>query len=131
MILPVLRLMYLKPELLKYWTYQNGQQMLLSKTFFVDISEALETQTEIHNPIEDITTEGTSVATSCISSKCHSQSGNDHYSFYYQNMRGIKSKLNELKASICDSDYDVIAVTETWLNSSVYTSEFCGSYNVF
>ena len=46
-------------------------------------------------------------------------------------MRGIKSKLNELKASICDSDYDVIAVTETWLNSSVYTSEFCGSYNVF
>ena len=44
--------------------------------------------------------------------------------FYYQNCRGIKTKLEKLKINILNNDADVIALTETWLNSSVYNCEF-------
>lgn len=43
---------------------------------------------------------------------------------YYQNVRGIRTKTNELYKSILQSDYKVIILTETWLNSSIYNSEF-------
>lgn len=44
---------------------------------------------------------------------------------YYQNVRGLNTKINELFDSTagCQVDYDVIAFTETWLNSSVKNSE--------
>ena len=44
--------------------------------------------------------------------------------FYYQNCRGIKTKLETLRINLLNCDADVIALTETWLNSSVYNSEF-------
>lgn len=56
---------------------------------------------------------------------------NTVYSIYYQNMRGIKTKLNDLKIALLVSDYDFVIVTESWLNSSVYSSEFCVNYNIF
>ena len=46
-------------------------------------------------------------------------------SVYYQNTRGINSKLSDLHNSILCCNYDFICLSETWLNSSVTDSEFC------
>lgn len=43
---------------------------------------------------------------------------------YYQNVGGIKSKLSDLKCSLFNIDVDIVALTETWLNDSVLSSEF-------
>lgn len=50
---------------------------------------------------------------------------------YYQNVRGLRSKLDNFRLEMLVNDYPVIALTETWLNSSVNNSElFPGNYNV-
>ena len=46
-------------------------------------------------------------------------------SIYYQNVRGLNTKLNELSTNILSNDYSIIALTETWLDSSVYDCEVC------
>lgn len=38
---------------------------------------------------------------------------------YYQNVRGLSTKLNVLLYSIAVTDYDVIVFTETWFNMNV------------
>lgn len=43
---------------------------------------------------------------------------------FYQNCRGVKTKLDELKYNMLNNDCDIIALTETWLNESIYTAEF-------
>lgn len=43
---------------------------------------------------------------------------------YYQNCRGIKTKLEDLKLNLLNHNSDIIVLTETWLNSSVYNQEF-------
>lgn len=45
----------------------------------------------------------------------------------YQNCRGVKTKLESLKCGLLNCDSDVVALTETWLNGSVMTSEFCNN----
>lgn len=45
----------------------------------------------------------------------------------YQNCRGVKTKLETLKCNLLNNDSAVVALTETWLNSSVLTSEFCNN----
>ncbi|XP_045503901.1 uncharacterized protein LOC123700669 [Colias croceus] len=42
---------------------------------------------------------------------------------FYQNVRGLRSKLDVCKNSILSEQYDVYALTETFLNSSVCDSE--------
>ena len=44
----------------------------------------------------------------------------------------MKSKLNDLyNKSLC-CDYDVIILSETWLNDSVYNNEIlCSEYNIY
>lgn len=42
---------------------------------------------------------------------------------YYQNVQGLNSKLNNLKLSLSVSDYDIIILTETWLNVCVFDHE--------
>ncbi|CAH2084216.1 unnamed protein product [Euphydryas editha] len=51
---------------------------------------------------------------------------------YYQNVRGLRSKTNEVFTNILNSNYKVIALTETWLNSSIYSKElFDNRYVVY
>lgn len=42
---------------------------------------------------------------------------------YYQNVRGLRTKTNELFLSVCNCEYDVIALSETWLLPSIFNSE--------
>lgn len=50
---------------------------------------------------------------------------------YYQNCRGLNTKLAEFYASVSDLSYDIVCVTESWLNDSVNNSEcFPCNYNV-
>ena len=46
-------------------------------------------------------------------------------SIYYQNARGINSKLVELFNSLLTCNFELIILTETWLTDSVANSEFC------
>ena len=43
----------------------------------------------------------------------------------YQNVRGLNSKVVEFYNNVCitESEYDVVALTETWITDSVYDSE--------
>lgn len=51
---------------------------------------------------------------------------------YYQNVRGLNSKTKEFYLSSSASDYDVICLTETWLNTSVFDAElFNPNYTVY
>lgn len=51
---------------------------------------------------------------------------------YYQNVRGIKTKVNDFALNILSSDYDIICITETWLDSSIGSEEVVDSrYIVF
>lgn len=44
-------------------------------------------------------------------------------SIYYQNVRGLNTKLNDFKDNCASSNFNIIALTETWLNDSVYNAE--------
>lgn len=52
---------------------------------------------------------------------------------YYQNVRGLKTKLANIYNQISANNFDVIMLSETWLNNSVLNSEICDSnrYTVF
>jgi hypothetical protein len=52
-------------------------------------------------------------------------------SIYYQNVRGLRSKVLRFYNSICSSNIDIIGLTETWLSGDICTCElFPGSYSV-
>ena len=54
------------------------------------------------------------------------------FSLYYQNIRGCRTKLNDLSASITSSNFDLIALSETWLDSDISDSEIVNSgYVIF
>ena len=49
----------------------------------------------------------------------------NNFLLYYQNVRGLRTKCNDFYVA-CQRhacNYDVVALTETWLNSSIYDSE--------
>lgn len=53
-------------------------------------------------------------------------------SLYYQNVRGLRTKCRLFNENIHKTNYDIIAITESWLNSTVYTGElFDDRYIVF
>ncbi|KAG5869562.1 hypothetical protein JTB14_035888 [Gonioctena quinquepunctata] len=56
----------------------------------------------------------------------------ENMSCYYQNFRGLRTKLNHFKLSTEGENYDLILGTETWLNESIYSSEFinCNRYGI-
>lgn len=43
--------------------------------------------------------------------------------FYYQNVRGLRTKLKEFSQSILISNFDFLLLTETWLSSDFKDSE--------
>ncbi|XP_055589580.1 uncharacterized protein LOC129741815 [Uranotaenia lowii] len=51
---------------------------------------------------------------------------------YYQNVRGLRTKIEELFLAVSDSEYDVIVLTETWLNDEITSVQLFGhQYNVY
>lgn len=51
---------------------------------------------------------------------------------FYQNVRGLKSKIELFSQEVLNNNFDIICLTETWLNSSISSSElFDGRYMVF
>lgn len=51
---------------------------------------------------------------------------NCHY-IYYQNVRGLRSKTLTFYRNLSLVSYDIIILTETWLNDSVFDSELFDS----
>jgi len=50
---------------------------------------------------------------------------------YYQNVRGLRTKTNELYASILAEEYDLIVLAETWLTDGFHNAElFDNRYHV-
>ena len=51
---------------------------------------------------------------------------------YYQNVRGLRTKTNSVYCESLQSDFEIICLTETYLNGSVFDGEiFCDDYQVF
>ncbi|XP_055642698.1 uncharacterized protein LOC129779317 [Toxorhynchites rutilus septentrionalis] len=51
---------------------------------------------------------------------------------YYQNVGGLNSRLNEYRHACSDGWYDIIALTETWLDDRTLSNQVCGqNYEVF
>ncbi|VDP89799.1 unnamed protein product [Echinostoma caproni] len=48
-----------------------------------------------------------------------------HLSFCYTNAQGLRSKFSELVLRFQSSQWDIIAVTETWLTNDILDSELC------
>lgn len=44
-------------------------------------------------------------------------------SIYYQNTRGLRTKTHEFYRSLISTNFDVIVLTETWLNKNILSSE--------
>jgi Endonuclease/Exonuclease/phosphatase family. len=58
--------------------------------------------------------------------------GIDGFSAYYQNVRGIRTKLKTLTCNVPLNEYSAIIFTETWLIPSIKTSEIgLDNYNIY
>ena len=47
----------------------------------------------------------------------------NEFRIFYHNVSGIKSQLDQIRAAILTSDYNIIVLTETWLNSDIKDCE--------
>lgn len=52
------------------------------------------------------------------------------FQLYYQNVRGLRSKLHEFRTATAATDFDCIVLTETWLNndfapSEIFSANYC------
>jgi hypothetical protein len=54
-------------------------------------------------------------------------------SIYYQNVRGLRTKTEQLIVKTSDGNFDVLAFSETWLNVDILSSELflLHQYTVF
>ncbi|XP_055522826.1 uncharacterized protein LOC129717005 [Wyeomyia smithii] len=51
---------------------------------------------------------------------------------FYQNVRGLRTKIDDVYLAISENDYDVYVLTETWLDSRINSLQLFGdSYTVF
>lgn len=56
----------------------------------------------------------------------------DMMNIYYQNTRGLNTKTQEFYTSVLSSEYPIVAITETWIQTGVCDAELFGdSYSVF
>ena len=52
-------------------------------------------------------------------------------SILYQNVRGLRTKVDEFFVAVSDVQYDVIVLTETWLNECFHSAQLFGDYHVY
>ncbi|XP_053699331.1 uncharacterized protein LOC128746308 [Sabethes cyaneus] len=51
---------------------------------------------------------------------------------YYQNVRGLRTKVDDFFISASDAEFDVVILTETWLNDRFHSPQLFGTeYNVY
>ena len=51
---------------------------------------------------------------------------------YYQNVRGLRTKIDDFFVAVSDNEYDVIILTETWLKDEINSVQLFGAgYNVY
>lgn len=56
----------------------------------------------------------------------------DDLHIYYQNVRGLRTKLNTLRLALTETDFDVLVFTETWLDDSIPSSLFtCTNFIIY
>lgn len=55
----------------------------------------------------------------------------DGISIYYHNVRGLRTKIDHVYTSVCDSEQDVVILTETWLNDISIPVNCLGANTVF
>ena len=53
------------------------------------------------------------------------------FTIYYQNVRGLRTKTNDLLLALNSCDYDIIAFTETWLQNDIANAELSACYNIY
>ena len=53
------------------------------------------------------------------------------FSVYYQNVRGLRTKIVQLRLMLANCDYDVIVFTETWLREDIDSTEISSDYVLF
>lgn len=54
------------------------------------------------------------------------------FEIFYQNVRGLRSKVHDFYSATQANQFHLIALTETWLDSSFFNSElFCANYTVY
>ncbi|XP_053686370.1 uncharacterized protein LOC128735916 [Sabethes cyaneus] len=53
-------------------------------------------------------------------------------SIVYQNTRGLRTKIDDFYVSVCDTEFDIIILTETWLNDQICSPQLFGTnYTVY
>nr|XP_029713615.1 uncharacterized protein LOC115257802 [Aedes albopictus] len=50
---------------------------------------------------------------------------------YYQNVRGLRTKIVKLRLLLTSCDYDVLVFTETWLTKEISSAEISPDYTLF
>ncbi|XP_055537768.1 uncharacterized protein LOC129725703 [Wyeomyia smithii] len=51
---------------------------------------------------------------------------------YYQNVRGLRTKIDQVFLATAELDYDIYVFAETWLDDSIQSAQlFCNGYRVF
>lgn len=51
---------------------------------------------------------------------------------YYQNVRGLRTKIDDFFLAVSEALYDIIVLTETWLDEKIYSAQLFGNtYNVY
>ncbi|XP_055543103.1 uncharacterized protein LOC129728677 [Wyeomyia smithii] len=54
------------------------------------------------------------------------------FTFYYQNVRGLRTNIEDLFLATTSADYDIIVLTETWLNDEINSVQLFGdTYAVY
>ncbi|XP_055614935.1 uncharacterized protein LOC129761245 [Toxorhynchites rutilus septentrionalis] len=46
---------------------------------------------------------------------------------YYQNVRGLRTKIDDFFAAVSESYYDIIILTETWLDDRIFSPQLFGN----
>ncbi|XP_055622923.1 uncharacterized protein LOC129766419 [Toxorhynchites rutilus septentrionalis] len=52
-------------------------------------------------------------------------------SVYYQNVRGLRTKIVQLRLLLSSCDYDVLVFTETWLRADIDSAEISPNYTFY
>ena len=55
----------------------------------------------------------------------------NNYTLFYQNVRGLRTKLSDFKLSALAFQHHVICISETWLDDRILDSELLEGYSVF
>ncbi|XP_053686389.1 uncharacterized protein LOC128735932 [Sabethes cyaneus] len=54
------------------------------------------------------------------------------FRIFYQNVRGLRTKIDDFFLAATERDYDVIVLTETWLDAQIHSAQLFGNaYNVY